>query len=464
MPRPLAPDELREALLQRLALLAASARRAGMGVSIEQLATLVRALGAVSQDAPAPIGRDGLKRLVGLTLGTCIDDLAVLGLLVDAFFPAPGPDAGPPGQDRQGELRARLQDAVRRGDPGSGAEIGAIIGALAGEWHAAFGSGRLEQRVLRALDLSAMLAQALSGSLESDPLQRQLARIAREATLASMEEALHSELLRRGALERARSGGTHSPVDLTGLIDETAALSIVGSRRADQERLQAAVRPLATRLAARARRRHRGGRRHLDIRRTIGRSIAAGGVPMELRFRRRRPRRPHIVVLADVSGSMVDYASFTMGLLQALHDELPALRCFAFVDGIGEVTHELLSRPAVLGAQLPMIQGVVSGDGRSDYGTALEAFAQCSPAVLTPTSSLVVIGDGCSRALDKGDDALRRISYQVRRLYWLTPEPADEWSRDDCHMDLYRRWCHRVDSVSTVGQLEAWVDAVIGAS
>jgi uncharacterized protein with von Willebrand factor type A (vWA) domain len=449
-------------LLARLALLAAAARRAKMGVSVEQLATLVRGLEAMGYEGAPVLGRDELKRLVGLTLATSKDDVAVLWMLVDALFPAPEIDVTPRLSDETGSgLPDQLQDALTRGDIGAGARVGEMIAALAGQWPGITGRGRLEQRVLRAFDLSAMLAKALSDSRDADGLERQLTRIARDATLASLQGSLHSELMRRELLARTESADSASTLDLSGLFDELAGLPLAGGRRSDQERLRAAVRPLATRLAARARRRRRGGRRQLDVRRTLRRSIATGGAPMELRFRSHRPHRPQIVVLADVSGSMVDYASFTMSLLQALHDELPALRCFAFVDGVGEVTKELLASPAVLGAQLPMIPGVVSGDGRSDYGSALEAFERLSAAVLTTGTSLVIIGDGRSRAADPGDQALRRLSYRVRHLYWLTPEDQADWASDDCRMAQYERWCERIDTVSTVGQLEAWVERVI---
>ena len=464
MAETVAATELKDALMEQLTRLAKSARHAGLEVSVEQVATLVRALGAFAEDGGSVIDRPTLKRLVGLTLGTCREDLVVLGLLVEALFPAPGSEPGTgEGDEDQVRLRARLLEAVKHGDRGEGAELGMMFAASAGDPGGSEGRGRLAQRVIRALDLSAMLAEALAESDEADPLRRQLARIAREATLSSMEVALHAGLARRAALARTDEAARDSPVDLGGLLDELARLPIAGGRRADQDRLQEAVRPLATRLAARARRRRRGGRTHLDFRRTIARSVASGGAPMELRYRRRAPRRPQIVVLADVSGSMADYASFTMGLLQALNDELPGLRCFAFVDGAGEVTGELLSRPAALGAQLPAIPGVVAADGRSDYRTAFLAFERVSTAVLTPGTSLVVLGDGRSRAADPGDEVLRRFSHRVRHIYWLTPEPETDWSEDDCHIERYKPWCHRVDSVATLGQLEAWVERVISS-
>src|SRR5574341_2006679 len=105
------------------------------------------------------------------------------------------------------------------------------------------------------------------------------------------------------------------------------------------EELRQAVRPLARKLAARVaakrRRRHRG---RLDVRRTLRRSLQYGGVPVEPAFRARHATRPDLFVLADVSGSVVEFAEFTLSLLYAMSRELGRLRSFAFVDGIDELT------------------------------------------------------------------------------------------------------------------------------
>ncbi len=144
MAETVAATELKDALMEQLTRLAKSARHAGLEVSVEQVATLVRALGAFAEDGGSVIDRPTLKRLVGLTLGTCREDLVVLGLLVEALFPAPGSEPGTgEGDEDQVRLRARLLEAVKRGDRGEGAELGMMFAASAGDPGEAKGAGVL---------------------------------------------------------------------------------------------------------------------------------------------------------------------------------------------------------------------------------------------------------------------------------------------------------------------------------
>src|SRR4029453_19208105 len=98
------------------------------------------------------------------------------------------------------------------------------------------------------------------------------------------------------------------------------------------------------RLAARiARRRTRPGGT-LDVRGTLPGSLAAGGVPLHPLFRGGQPHRGALWLLCDLSGSVAEFARFTIGLLTAVHDEVPRLRSFLFVDDIVEVTGLLAAR------------------------------------------------------------------------------------------------------------------------
>ena len=54
-----------------------------------------------------------------------------------------------------------------------------------------------------------------------------------------------------------------------------------------------------------------------------------------------RSSRPDLFLLCDVSGSVAEFASFTLTLLQAMSAEFSRMRSFAFVDGIDEVTDHL---------------------------------------------------------------------------------------------------------------------------
>ena len=73
--------------------------------------------------------------------------------------------------------------------------------------------------------------------------------------------------------------------------------------REEMQQLQRAIYPLtralAARLAQRRRHRHRGT---LDFRQTIRHSMDYGGIPAEPKFKRPKPSKPEIMVVADISG------------------------------------------------------------------------------------------------------------------------------------------------------------------
>ena len=67
-------------------------------------------------------------------------------------------------------------------------------------------------------------------------------------------------------------------------------------------------------------------------------SLETGGVPLRLRYRPKRPRRPEIYVLCDVSTSVTSASVFFLSVLHALHDSFRKLRSFVFIERISEVT------------------------------------------------------------------------------------------------------------------------------
>jgi uncharacterized protein with von Willebrand factor type A (vWA) domain len=190
------------------------------------------------------------------------------------------------------------------------------------------------------------------------------------------------------------------------------------------------------------------------MRRTIRRSMGSGGVPMQPALRRRRPSRPDVVVLCDVSGSTAQFAPFMLALLHAVHQEFRHVRSFVFVDGVVEVTGILDDAPGVLDPRhLLDRRGLVARDGRSDYALAFGAFLERWPDAVGPRTSVLVAGD--ARAHDRAPAVaeIAALSRAARRLYWLDPEPRAEWDTDDSALDRYAPHCTDVFEVRTLRQL-----------
>ncbi|MEV0182325.1 VWA domain-containing protein [Streptomyces sp. NPDC050625] len=201
--------------------------------------------------------------------------------------------------------------------------------------------------------------------------------------------------------------------------------------------VQPIARKLATRLAARRRRAARGT---IDLRRTLRGSLSTGGVPMRPVLRRRRPVRPELVLLCDVSGSVSGFSDFTMLLVQALHDQFSKVRVFAFVNRIDEVT-DLLDHgradPEGLSARIRAEATLTGWHGSSDYGVALGEFAERYGDAVGPRTTVFVLGDARTNMSDPNLPAVRRIAERARRVYWLNPEQRSQWGTGDSAAPAY---------------------------
>jgi uncharacterized protein len=435
--------------LHRLQLVAARARARGVAVSTDQVALLVRAAGLIDVTE-----RAALKRIAGISLAGDVDDLAVIDTIVDEVFPRISADPATPAGVSGPDLRERLLDAVTRGDALDAELLGALGADLAGhgDGGAAISVRRGSQRVLRALDLSELMRRAMASQDLGDDAQHSTVQ---RATLAAFERALAAELRRR-QIDDPSLATDPGPADA--LDADLLHLS-----ETELAQLRELVRPLARRLAARARRRREPSRRgRLDVPRTQRRALGTGGVPLQPVLKRRRRQRPDVVVLCDVSGSMADYARFTLTLLQALVDELPRLRAFVFVDGVGEVTGLLRTSHDMWDARALLLHpGVVVGDGHSDYGHVLTTFAARRDSALSTRTTLVVIGDARARGGDPRIDALAALEPRVAAIHWLNPEPRAQWGDGDSEMAAYAPFCSQVREIRTLRQLAGWVERLV---
>ncbi|MEU0038104.1 VWA domain-containing protein [Streptomyces sp. NPDC006333] len=195
--------------------------------------------------------------------------------------------------------------------------------------------------------------------------------------------------------------------------------------------VQPLARKLATRLAARRRRAARGS---IDLRRTLRASLSTGGVPMRPVLRRRRPVRPELVLLCDVSGSVSGFSDFTMLLVQALHDQFSKVRVFAFVNRIDEVTGLLVhgaADPEGLGARIRAEATLTGWHDSSDYGVAFGEFAERYADAVGSRSTVFVLGDARTNMGDPNLPAVRHLCERARRVYWLNPEPRSQWGTGD---------------------------------
>src|SRR5258708_2472634 len=171
----------------------------------------------------------------------------------------------------------------------------------------------------------------------------------------------------------ADGGGRHGGASAQDAISKKDIASFVG----DRERAQAAelaerfARVMRTRLTRRERARRRG--RRLDLRATIRLSVAHGGEPLDLKFRRRRIKPLRLVALLDASRSMESYVSFFTRFLHAVTQVFRESEAFLFHTRLAHVSSALRERdPAKALDRLALIAAGVGGGTK--IGECLAAF------------------------------------------------------------------------------------------
>jgi uncharacterized protein len=211
-------------------------------------------------------------------------------------------------------------------------------------------------------------------------------------------------------------------------------LDFTAARRSDLEEMRREIYPLARRLATRLTQEHHARRRGpLDFRRTVRASISTGGVPLVTHHKPKRPHRTELVVLCDVSGSVANFAQFTLLLVFALRDQFQNLRAFTFVDNVHEVTGHFRPGADVADVMADLAASTAHAAlwGRTNYGRALTRFAEEHADALGPKSSLLILGDARSNYSDLALPVLRDLAGAARHAWWLNPEHTRHWATGD---------------------------------
>ena len=438
----------------RLLDLADELRREGMKVGTSELLDAFQALGEVPWTE-----QEDFREALAATLAKSQEDRRTFELAFDRFFfRAPEREAverglreerfeGAPERLDPDELRDRIRAAIRGGSDGEMRDMARL--AIAAFGRQGDGSGVIGvdvQRIRRTLGLR---AEPPAPDRPADP-----EAVPRER-LREFERHLRREL-ERGLIERTGSFPPARP-----LRDFDRALP--GGPLKDLAAVHRVVAQLKRRLATEGSQ-HRGRRRSavVDVRRTMRASLETGGVPLRLKTRPRRPRRPELYVLCDVSTSVTSASVFFLSVLHALHDSFRKLRSFVFVERISEVT-DVFERErsfAAVSRAIAQDAGVADVSGYTDYGRVWLEFLNQVVDDLGPRSTVIVLGDARTNGREPYAKAFGAVSQRAGRTFWINPEPQLYWNYGDSVMSAYEPYCDGVFECWTTKQLEAFVRAV----
>ncbi len=198
----------------------------------------------------------------------------------------------------------------------------------------------------------------------------------------------------------------------------------------------------------------------IDLRRILRESASKGSDHLQLHYKSRVERRPPLVVLCDISGSMDAYARTLLHFLHALTNDRDRVFSFLFGTHLTHVTRSLKSRdPDVAIAKVG--GDVTDWSGGTRIGAAIEEFNRhWARRVLGQNATVLLITDGLDREGGQGLElAARRLKASCRRLIWLNPlmrydryQPlaagAEALSRHVTEM----RSCHNLKSLEDLAQ------------
>jgi uncharacterized protein len=204
--------------------------------------------------------------------------------------------------------------------------------------------------------------------------------------------------------------------------------------------------------------RGRKRRAHVDMRKTMRASLEYGGVPVNIKLKPVRPRRPEIFVLCDVSTSVTSASVFFLSVMHALHDSFRKMRSFVFIERISEVT-EVFAKERDFKAVSEAIgrdAGVADISGYTDYGRVWREFRDQVEDELHPRATVIVLGDARTNGRDPAAPIFGSITEKAGRTFWLNPEPRLYWNYGDSVIAAYEQYCEAYECWTT-RQLEDFV-------
>jgi uncharacterized protein with von Willebrand factor type A (vWA) domain len=429
-------------------------RSEGMAVGTSELLDAFKALSFITWSDPREF-----REALAATIAKSPEDRRVFDIVFDRFFfraaeaQAVRLEVNEQGNTIDGdavdleELRRQIAEALQDGSDSEIRDLARLAIAAFGKGQGSGVLGVDVQRIRRALGLRAEPQPDLP---EDDPRRQGLPR----DQLRRFEQQLRREL-ERGEIERTSELPAKRPLSD---LDR----NLPGGPVQDLAQVHKVVTQLKRRLATQGNE-LRGQTRHaqVDVRATMRASLQTGGVPVDLKFKPVRPRRPELFVLCDVSTSVTSASTFFLSVMHALHDAFRKMRSFVFIERISEVT-EVLARERDFRAAAAAIAadaGVADISGYTDYGRVWNEFKQLIEDELHPRATVIVLGDARTNGRPPREDIFAQIAAKAGRTFWLNPEPKLYWNYGDSVIAAYAQYCEAFECWTTA-HLEEFVKAL----
>ena len=270
-----------------------------------------------------------------------------------------------------------------------------------------------------------------------------------------------SQLIRELAEQESKKGGFGSSERKR--LDYLMQKSFSYYTEEDIRRMNEVVTHLARRfknlLSIRRKRAHRG---RFDVKETMRKNLQYGGVPFEIQLDRRKREKPQVIVLCDISDSVLNASRFMLQFVYSLQDLYSKVRSFVFVSEVGEVTRLFEENEIHKAIDMALKGEVIDVYCHSNFGRAFEMFHREYLSAVNSKTTFLIIGDGRNNYNRANDWVLKEIRRKAKQLIWLNPESRLTWGFGDSEMTRYLSHCDVAEECRNIEQLYKVINRIVG--
>lgn len=199
----------------------------------------------------------------------------------------------------------------------------------------------------------------------------------------------------------------------------------------------------------------------LLFRKTIRKSLKNGGSLFDIVLRPKVKKKPRLILLCDISGSMALYSLFGLTLLFGVVQRFRSVHTYVFIDGITEISKELKKlKFNNINKILTNWNDYVQVDGHSDYEKSFNDLLEEKMINNSSFNTLIVIGDARNNYRPINIKTVHKLSKKFQNIYWMNPERSQYWNTGDSQFHHYQSISKKYSEVRNFEQLKTFINSI----
>jgi len=199
----------------------------------------------------------------------------------------------------------------------------------------------------------------------------------------------------------------------------------------------------------------------LLFRKTIRKSLKNGGSLYDIVLKPKIKKKPRLILLCDISGSMALYSLFGLTLIFGVVQRFRSVHAYVFIDGITDITKELRNlKINNINKILTNWNKYVHVDGHSDYDKSFKDLLDEKIINNSSFNTLIVIGDARNNYRPINKETVDKLSKKFQNIYWMNPERSQYWNTGDSQFHHYQSISKKHSEVRNFEQLKTFINSI----